>query len=58
MGLLLLRLRGDEIMGKNYKLVEEVKEGTVEIHMKLKGINYALGLRLDDFPSEEKLVLL
>ena len=34
----------------------ELKENTVEIHMKLKGVHYALGLKLEDFPSEDKLV--
>ena len=34
----------------------EISEGSIELHMKSEGIHYALCLRLDDFPTEEKLV--
>ena len=48
--------------GHDYKLEGNkivdttVEEGCIEIHMKVNGIYYALGLKLDDFPTEEKLV--
>jgi len=35
--------------------VSEIEEGVVETHVKIKGIHYGLGLRLEDFPTEELL---
>ena len=32
-----------------------VREGTIELHIKLAGVHYALCIELSDFPTEEKL---
>ena len=33
----------------------EITEGTVEVHLMLNGVFYALGMRLGDFPTENAL---
>ena len=33
----------------------ELAEGTIEVHLKINGILYALGLRLEEFPTENAL---
>ena len=35
--------------------MKELKEGTVELHVKVNGKDYALGLELDKFPTREVL---
>ena len=35
--------------------VTELAEGTIEVRLKINGILYALGLRLEEFPTEDAL---
>lgn len=30
----------------------EIRDGTVELHVKVNGTHYALGMKLSDFPKE------
>ena len=32
-----------------------IKDGTIELHMKLRGVHYAIGLELNDFFSRDML---
>ncbi len=33
----------------------ELAEGTIEVHLKINGILYAMALRLEEFPTENAL---